>query len=118
MKAETEEQQYLYRYVDSNSVLAYEFPATTFNRCELKSFRILRETKCGHWIALYNFTNEYKKFVLKSSTKRYAHLLKADALASYKYRKQYQLKRLAEQLKATNERLAYIDVNYLKLLER
>jgi len=106
-----------YRYNDP-IFLIDEIPS---NQLELSEYKVLKITPCGVWIKypehdryLYSPIKyiEGKKFILEKSIynnaitrKRFAWSTKEEALASYKYRKQYQINILERQLKQAKENL-------------
>lgn len=53
----------------------------------LHTFKILKETKCGHWVSIFP---DEKKFILKSSRKRYALPTIQEAATSFIARKSRQ----------------------------
>jgi hypothetical protein len=87
----------------------------------LKTFQVLKETPCGVWIKFperdrYTYTPmeyiEGKRFIIERSLwyktttkKRYAWTTKKEALASYIYRKEYQISALEGQLAIAKENL-------------
>ena len=57
------------------------------------TFYLIKETKCGYWITdsqipneLFDFKQCWKKWVSKTSIKRYAYLNKKDAYVSFEKR--------------------------------
>jgi len=91
-----------YRFQYNNSI----------NDIELKEYRLYKETPKGYWIIpfwldKYSFRYEddaslFKKFILKSSRKRFAYPTREEALENY-------IKRTERYVKILNARL--IDAN-------
>jgi hypothetical protein len=78
-----------YRYEDDYHI----------NGCqiELREFILLRETPCGYWIVPYyiehypDMIEKWKKWIPKSSKKRFAYPTKEEALVSLRARKERQI---------------------------
>lgn len=88
----------LYRYIDTTTSRGYGFM--------LQRYHILRETPCGYWfVHLYEktFSTEHKelskRWVSKSSRRRFCYPTKEEAWQSYRARKWHHLARLDEQIK-------------------
>jgi hypothetical protein len=107
-----------YRYDDP--ILYDEYSSS--NELYLREYEVIKKTPCGVWILFPNKNiwdsknNKYqlgKKFILERSTwyktitkKRFAWPTKAEALASYIYRKEYQVNILEYKLENAKEFLA------------
>ena len=63
----------------------------------LHKYKVTKETPCGYWILLYDgFTD--KKWVGKTTTKRFAYTTTEDALVGFICRKKRQIKILKAKL--------------------
>lgn len=71
---------------------------------ESLEFELLRETPCGYWICTTGFFF-WKKWVSKTSRKRYAYPTKEEALKNFKKRTEKRVKILLNQVYACNEGL-------------
>jgi hypothetical protein len=70
-------------------------------RIHLRTFYLIRETPCGHWISgsrnynerniLYEWAHGRKRWVSKTSRKRFAYPTKAEAMTNFKARKRRQI---------------------------
>lgn len=84
-----------------------------YDRLELRSFKVSKETPCGYWILLYDgFTD--KKWVGKTTTKRFAYTTPEDALVGFMYRKKRQIRLLNGQLELAKRMLDIAE----KMLEK
>lgn len=91
-----------YRYTDTlYSSGDDEYGWNTYIRVHLNKYPIIKKTDKGIW--LDNFGS--KRFVLLAARKKFACLTIEEALASYKARKNRQIKILVTQLKHANEAL-------------
>jgi uncharacterized protein YwgA len=88
----------LYRY-ETNRYSDYS------DELSLHTYKIVKETKCGYWIRLYDGFND-KRWVSKTTTKRFAHATKNEALVSFMYRKKRQIKILKARLADAEKSLA------------
>lgn len=82
----------------------------TYHAISLEIFNVIRETPCGYWIAPDwanddDLKNEFKKWVSKTSRKRYAYPTMEEAWKSYKLRKRRHTEVLEDQLEAARVRL-------------
>lgn len=82
-------------------------------RISLKIFYLIKETPCGYWIGKSNneFTqfHERKRWVSKTSRKRFAYPTKQEAAESFKARKKRQIQILGAQLDVARRALAKAD---------
>lgn len=89
-----------YRFEDGESHWDYySYPVRE------RTFKLVKETKCGYWITDVVFSIDKPKWVSKNSRKRYAYLDRAQALQSFIARKEKQIKILTASLKASEIRL-------------
>jgi hypothetical protein len=71
---------------------------------ELKEFKLLRETPCGFWICTTGFFFT-KKWVSKTSRRRYAFPTKEEALKNFQKRTEKRIRILTNQLDACKQGL-------------
>lgn len=65
----------------------------------LNKYRLIRETDKGYWIGLDGFSESFwKKWVSKSSKKRFAYPTKKEALINFRKRNEHRAKILQRQL--------------------
>jgi len=86
----------------------YEESKTLNNPVILKVFKVIKETPCGYWIKLFYRGND-KKWVSKTTKKRYAYPTKQEALTSFKARKRRQIEILNSQLIRAKSALRWAD---------
>jgi len=96
-----------YRYDQIN----YEYEAEV----KLNEYALLKETPCGYWILsdpiYYHviskpmFADGNKRWISKTARKRFAYPTKAEALNSFKIRKERQIGILSGQLENAKEAL-------------
>ncbi len=70
-------------------------------RVILAEFNLIKETPCGWWIQRmdqWNYLTENKRWVSKTTRKRYAYPTKEEALVNFKARKRRQIAILEYQL--------------------
>lgn len=91
----------LYRYYDVRhcSVDEWDNISGSWARVYLRECLVLKVTPKGYWI-------EGRRWVSKTSKKRYAHPTQDEAWAAYQARKKRQVSILAEQLENAQEALA------------
>ena len=102
----------------------YEEYRTGENSIELakRTFKMVKETKCGYWIKEEGSFCAKKRWVSKTSKKRYAHPSKAEAVYSFKRRKEMHIFYLEQQIRRAKqalriaERLENNDDGYRKIL--
>jgi len=70
---------------------------------ELKEFKLLRETPCGYWICNSDKFFFWKKWIPKTSRKRYAYPTKEEALINFKKRTEKRIKILTTQLDVSKQ---------------
>jgi len=104
--------QAFYRY---DSYPVYESRVRVYE----SQFKLLKETPCGYWIVdryyrdeLVHWTGSVKKWVSKTSRKRFAYPTKEEAMTSFKARKNRQISILKYQIKNAEQALAYADIDY------
>ena len=107
-----------YRYVDQ----AYE------SRVKIREdiLYLIKETPRGYWISYdpyYNnkdihFIGERKRWVSKTSRKRFAYPTREEAKVSFKARKAHQIKILTYQLHNAKEAAVYADTDIDKHIEK
>lgn len=105
-----------YRYYNQNSDVI------------LEQFKLLKETPAGYWIipeyqdpveAMVNFRDAwYRKWISKTSRKRFAYPTKEEALVSFKMRKQKQIPILEAQLECAKETLKIAEIMDVNTEER
>jgi hypothetical protein len=103
-----------YRYVDTN------YTGTV--RVEEWVFYLVRETPCGYWISSspnyreegMRWYGERKRWVSKTSRKRYAYPTRAEAKVSFKARKHRQVGILRNRLLDVEEAVRIFDNMELK----
>lgn len=88
----------LYRYEDTAYASMCDDWAghSTHIRLSLETFAVLKETAKGYWIA---YTSCHRKWVSKSSKKRFAHPTADEAWNSFKKRKEAQMRIYREKLR-------------------
>ena len=91
---------------------------------ELQIFHELRETKCGHWIirdyferyqkpwpgGIKSMAESFKKWVSKTSRKRFAYPTKEEALKNLKKRKERQIFWAEYSMSRANAALSKLDI--------
>jgi hypothetical protein len=96
---------YLYRY---------ETSSMGYGEVELRQFEVLSETPKGYWIVeAFHYANGWigdpshtkKRWVSKDGFRRFAHVLKKDAMISFQYRKRSQIRILERQLEMAKSAL-------------
>jgi hypothetical protein len=75
-------------------------------RLQMAAYDVTRETPRGYWIALWP-----KKWVSKTTRKRFAHQTQDDALFAFKKRKERQIAILTEQLASARTALSMAENN-------
>lgn len=87
---------YLYRYIDISYGSMIDDDHGGGHcwdiRVLLKQFFVYKETPCGYWIGDHGvFSTKYRRWVSKTSRKRFAHASRDDAWTSYLARKDRQI---------------------------
>lgn len=84
-------------------------------RFHIEILYLKKETKCGWWISPYKeddnqweHMRSQRRWVSKTSFKRYAYPTKQEAWNSFKYRKRHQCRIITNQLKNVEVVWAYI----------
>jgi hypothetical protein len=93
----------LYRVVDSLQSTGEGYPSRV--GVSIHSFEIEKETPCGYWIG--------SRWVSKTSKKRFAHPTKAEAIISFRKRKERQISILTAQLRQAHEALEISEKDFL-----
>lgn len=72
---------------------------TTGVRVHLQEYTLIKETPCGYWIKpVWDYNDDYKKWVSKTGRKRIAYPTQEEALTSFMARKRRQIEILEGQL--------------------
>ena len=87
--------EYLYRYEDILYAVLndWEEVADSYVKIEERKYRVVKETPCGYWISF-----EDRKWISKTSKKRFAYPTKKEARDSFKARKTRQIEILTKQI--------------------
>lgn len=92
-----------YRYRDIVTPLQFEFSGYSV-KLDIEILYLRKETNCGYWISPYPEDNGWehedfeRRWVSKTSRKRYAYPTKEEAMDNFKHRKAKQKKILSSQL--------------------
>jgi len=103
----------LYRYDDGPFYGGFDHVIAAEIECF--EFSCVKETKCGYWVVergMEGFSWVRRRWVSKTSTKRYCYPSKQQAFKSYKIRKARQVQHLERQLdhaKACHESVKNMD---------
>ena len=73
-------------------------------RLQMMDYAVTKETPKGFWIALWP-----KRWVSKTSRKRFAHPTRDEAIVAFRFRKKRQLEILTERLNSAKRALALLD---------
>lgn len=87
-------------------------------KLELSKYRLIKETPKGYWIGLESFHSDiWKKWVSKTSRKRFAYPSKEEALAAYIKRTEKRVKILKRQIRSCEITLGFAEslVNKLEI---
>jgi len=87
---------------------------------------LIKETPCGYWVSYdpyydskdIHFRGNRKRWISKTSKKRFAYPTREEAKISFKARKAMQIKILLYQLENAKNAAAYADMQIDKYIER
>lgn len=86
-------------YADIDRDGEFVSPTIPNPKLELSKYRLIHETSKGYWIGLEGFHSDvWKKWVSKTSRKRFAYPSKEEALAAYIKRTEKRVKILKRQI--------------------
>ena len=93
-----ESQEYASMGIDGE----YESSSVPHPRLELRTFEMVKETPKGYWISLYGLSYSKKRWISKTSRKRFAYPTEEEALRNFIYRCKYRSKILNYQKWSTD----------------
>lgn len=97
-----------FRYIDGESSYSFEFGGKAYYPPQLIEFRTLKETPCGFWIYQISDWRNNKRWVSKTSRKRYAYPTVEEALDSYLIRKRKQIGYAEDTIERANDMIQAI----------